>query len=461
MTTRKATFKGDFKMILRKENETLVYTGGTWEELGWGAVQFPKLYPMKNGNIGLSVHDDDDTWEALIGDSAEKWFVTEDKGGSWRSAEKHEVAMMGTQLPNGDVLRPQPEAPVKLEGIEFEETPISGNYHMHVPSDDLTPKMSDDPTRLPEAITAYSDIFGRRYTVFWLDTLPDNLIEKRLLFKRLKNGEIEAKPVHVPVEWKHRTTYVYNHEGGLTANGQMLENAGLFACRDVVVAPDGSLLIPHYRPDGANPYTGVFEGHCTVYFLRSTDNGESWKLHGYIPYEPDDTKDIHAHLVGGFSEPCITFEEDGSMLCILRSNDAFYGAPSWGPIYLTRSYDGGKTWEKPQYFKDRGALPQLLHLKNGITLAVVTRPGIYVYASKDGGRTWSEPLEIMTDKDRTHLGNTKPEKPHFHRWVGSCCNCTILPIADNRALLSFSDFYVPDENGVKRKGIKTIEIIAE
>ncbi len=448
-------------MILKKENEALVCTGGTWEELGWGPIQFPKLYQMKNGNIGMSVHGGEDTWDDLLGDSAVKWFVTEDCGKTWCKAEKSDVNMMGTLLPNGDVLRAQPNDPVYLKGIEFEESTISGAYHMHVPSDDLTPKMSDDPTRLPEAITATSDIFGRRYTVFWLDTLPDDLIEKRLRFTRIKDGEAESEDFYAPADWNHRTTFVYNHEGGLTADGQMLGQAGLYACRDIVVMPDGSLLIPHYRPYGTNPYTGVYENTTNVYFLRSTDNGETWKLHGYIPYQPDDTKDRYAHLVEGFAEPCISLEDDGSMLCILRSNDAFHGALSWGPIYLSRSYDGGKTWEKPEYFKDRGALPQLLHLKNGITLAVVTRPGIYIYASKDGGRTWSDPLEVMTGDDRTHLGNTIPERPHFHRWEGSCCNCTILPTADNRAILAFSDFYIPDENGVKRKGIKTIEIVAE
>lgn len=77
----------------------------------------------------------------------------------------------------------------------------------------------------------------------------------------------------------------------------------------------------------------------------------------------------------------------------------------------------------------------------------------YLFIQFLDGRIWSEPLEVMTGNDCTCS--------HFHRWVGSCRNCTILPAADNCALLSFSDFYVLDENGVKRKGIKTIEIVAE
>ena len=46
-------------MKLYKENERVVYIGDTMENLSWGWVQFPKLYPMKNGNIGMYIHDDD------------------------------------------------------------------------------------------------------------------------------------------------------------------------------------------------------------------------------------------------------------------------------------------------------------------------------------------------------------------------------------------------------------------
>lgn len=99
------------------------------------------------------------------------------------------------------------------------------------------------------------------------------------------------------------------------------------------------------------------------------------------------------------------------------------------------SQDKGKTWTKPEYFTDRGALPKLLQLKNGITLAVITRPGIYIYASEDNGKTWNKKIEVMTDKDRSTLANVVPEKPNFHQWCGSCCNCHIKAIDNNKALL--------------------------
>ena len=445
------------KITLKKENEHLVYYGGTFEELGWGAIQFPKLFNMRDGNFGLSVHDAGDTWEELTGDDAERWFVTEDIGKTWRPAERSERDIMGTILPNGDILRSQPNQPVYLKDIEFFEKRVCDFIN---PADDLTPKPSNDPKKLPIPITAHSDIFGRRYTVFWLDTLPDDLIEKRFCFYRLKNGETKPEYMYANVDWKYRTTCVYSSSGSLSAKDTMLVNAGLYVCRDIKVAPDGSLFIAHYRSDSANPYNGVYQGTSNSYFLRSTDNGESWQLQGYIPYIANEVEDNpFAHLVGGYDEPTIEFMDDGSVICILRTCDVFGGAPGWGPTYISRSTDMCKTWSKPKRFADKGALPKLVKLPNGITLAVITRPGISIYATRDG-INWSDPLEIMTSGDRSHLGNVKYEHPNFHQWQGSCCNCSIIATGENRAMLAFSDFYVPGDDGLKHKGIKTIEIIA-
>lgn len=442
------------------QKEKVVYLGGKNEELCWGWVQFPRLYTMRNGNIGLSVHDDDDSWVSLDGDSTDKWFVSEDKGETWRPATKEDKDMMGTLLPNGDILRSLPNPPKSLKGVK--EAPWHfANYH--IPTDDLTPKTPDDSKQLPYPITTYMSIFEDKRKVYWLDTIPGELIEKRFCFHRLSKGEKVGKQVYAEVEWKHRTVISFppSHATRTDLEPIMLANAGLYTCREVKVAPDNSLYIAHYRCNGANPFTGVYTGNDESYILRSTDNGESWQIHGYIPYQPDEEQDKLCYLKKGFVEPCIEFMPDGSMLCILRTCTVFMGAPEWGPTYLTRSLDGGKTWEKPTYFTDRGALPQLLQLKCGVTLAVITRPGIFVYASFDNGKTWPQKLEIMTDTDRSGLANVPPARANFHQYVGSCCNCTILPIAENKALLTFSDFYIPDDNGVKRKGIKTVEIVVK
>lgn len=449
-------------MKTRKQNERVVYYGGRNEDLYWGWVQFPALYQMSDGNIGIYVHDDDDSWMSL-GDNTGKYLVTENEGESWRKATKEDVAKMGTILPSGDVIRVSVQPPVELKGVE--EAPWQfGNYR--TPVDPIIPQKSEDPKKLPMPITTYSDIFEQKFKVYYLDTLPDGMVEKRFSFYRLKAGETEARKEFAPVDWKYRTVVSFpphhaTREGEFDKTSVMINQAGLYGCRRPIVAPDGSLYVAHYCGNAVDPFTGVYHGCTSTYIFRSTDEGRSWKVIGYIPYQPDESKDILAHLKAGFDEPSLAFLPNGEILCLMRTCDVFYGAPEWGPTYLARSSDGGRTWSKPEYFKDRGALPQLLQLECGVTLAVITRPGIYVYASYDGGKTWDDGLEIMTDKDRSSLANEPPARANFHQWAGSCCNCTILPLGKNKAILAFSDFYTPDENGVKRKAIKTIEIVVD
>lgn len=442
------------RITLKKENESLVYYGGTFEDIGWGAVQFPKLYNMKDGRIGMSVHDGLDSWVDLVGDAGEKWFITDDKGKSWRLATQLEVNQMGTILPSGDIIRSQPNPIVSIENMKPSEWEFC-TYH--IPSDDLAPQKPSDPNQLPVPICNYADNFKRHYDVYWLDSFPDGFIDKNFRFYRLKNGETEGSYTSSRVDWKYRTTCSFDEGGDKT----YINGAGIYVCRDVKVAPDGSLFLAHYCGNAANPYNGVYQGTTNCYFLRSTDNGESWQLQGYIPYIANEVEDNpFAHLVNGYDEPTIEFMDDGSVICIIRTCDVFKGAPEWGPTYISRSADMCKTWSKPERFADIGALPQLVKLPNGITLAVITRPGIFIYATRDGVN-WTEPFEIMTGEDRSHLGNLKPERPNFHQWAGSCCNCTIVPTGDNRAMLAFSDFYVPGDDGLKHKGVKTIEIIAD
>lgn len=68
----------------------------------------------------------------------------------------------------------------------------------------------------------------------------------------------------------------------------------------------------------------------------------------------------------------------------------------------------------------------------------------------------------MTPADRSTLGNIPADHPvTFHEWVGSCNNPELLAIGDNSALIFYSDFYYPDETGVKRKTILCRQIKVE
>ena len=446
-------------MKISLTNETVVYYGPRNEDSAWGFVQFPKFYEMKNGSIGLYFHNEDDS-PLVLGQGS--WYVSDDLGKSWHNASKEEFAQFGTLLPNGDMLRIKNIPAKKVENLQSSGAWF-GNYR--IPSEPVTPQKSTNPNVLPHPISLYSDVFGSNDFFYLLDTLPDGLAENRLFFSRLKNGKTTAEEEYSPVDWKHRTVRIFSPSPVYTGmTSFILENPAAYeGGSKLKVAPDGSLFLALYRNGPCNPYTGKFEKFSAVFLLRSTDNGKTWGLHGYIPYQPDLEKDEFSYLHGGFYEPDIEFMPDGTMLCIMRTCDVFQGAPEWGATYLSRSTDGGKSWSKPEYFKEIGALPLLLRLDCGVILAVVTRPGIFVYASKDNGKTWTACAEIMTDKDRSNLANVPPSRPNFHQWAGSCCNTDVRALDCNRALLVFSDFYTPDpsDNGIKKKAIKTVEIVVD
>ena len=163
----------------------------------------------------------------------------------------------------------------------------------------------------------------------------------------------------------------------------------------------------------------------------------------------------NAYTCCGYAEPDFVFAPDGSMVMLLRTTDVFKGDKEWAPSYITRSTDMGKTWSKPTRYDNIGVLPGMCRLGDTI-LAIYGRPGIYVRATKDpAGLQWEAPVEVMTPNDRSTEMNEPPARPNFHQWVGSCCNCTILPLDEHRAMIAYSDFYHPCEDGVRRKSIKT------
>ena len=131
-------------------------------------------------------------------------------------------------------------------------------------------------------------------------------------------------------------------------------------------------------------------------------------------------------------------------------------------MYMSRSTDDGKTWSKPEKFAFTGILPRLCPLKCGTTLLCYARPGIFIQAScNDSGTAWSEPVEVMTPNDRSRLANIPIDQPKFHEWDGACNNPELIALDDRTALLVYSDFYYPDENGIKRKSILCRRITVE
>jgi hypothetical protein len=144
----------------------------------------------------------------------------------------------------------------------------------------------------------------------------------------------------------------------------------------------------------------------------------------------------------GFSEPQIALLPDGSILAFLRTTDG----NGVGPLYWTRSLDGGDTWMPPAVFDHLGVWPQVQVLKNGVILVAYGRPGLFLRSAIDpAGKRWGMRRAIVEPGE---LGQD------------TCSYASLLALPDGGALIAYSDFHVLGPNGQPRKTIlvRRIEI---
>lgn len=377
----------------------VVAQGPTWEEAGWGTHQFPMIRELPDGRIAISYH--------IVGDTTEDyglergWAISSDRGESWSPVSPGELpavkARFGTRLPSGRYLR----------GVTPKPFPIDDALHAS-----LTQKV------------------GRRKFCLGVEEIPDGLFEKdKWRFAISEPDSLTETEFFSDLEFPGMTL-------GLTI-GAIIRP---FAFGPIRVAPDGSIWIAHYC-HGRNPENLGFTSYYACYYFRSTDDGRSFHLKSWIQYLPDTRDFPDAFTTEGFCEPDICFMPDGSMITLMRTG-------SLTPSYLARSTDGGASWSKPVLFDRCGVLPQLQPLGCGVTLASYGRPGLYVRATQDpSGMDWEQPYELM------------PYRPD-RLSCDSCCYTHMLPLDDRTAMLTYTDFNVPDAHGIRRKSVmvRTIHV---
>jgi hypothetical protein len=158
---------------------------------------------------------------------------------------------------------------------------------------------------------------------------------------------------------------------------------GLVRTPDGIVA-GGYARVP--REEGAE--------RTTALFLKSTDEGKTWKYLSYIP---------NPHPFG-FSEPDLLAGPGNYLQVFLRvdwcyvpkeqwPSDAGAGEEVYGYyLYRAESQDGGRTWSEPVQLPLWGHPPCVKRLASGNVLLVFghRRPpyGIRACLSRDNGKTW-------------------------------------------------------------------------
>lgn len=431
-------------MKISISKESVVYQGPAYEDSYWGQVQFPEIFKCENGDLAIKTHDADDNW-AEFGRNKDVWCISKDNGATWERKLDMRETEVGHLLPNGDRLHFPLRTGLTCKTSELKPARI---VTQRLPSDKIT-KEADGSWPYPQFM--YIDIFGQSNYIYAMDTLPDEYSKKEWIGYRTKAGESESTEERVKVIHPHMSV------------------RGVIRKEDFVMAPfcpygrgfrtdkEENIWITSYSGAHLNPYNGGVDVCSASLLYKSSDNGHTFELAGYIPYIPNTTKHPTAYMCDGFSETALEIMDDGSMIVLLRATSVFLGGPEWNTMYFARSTDGGKTFSEPEEFDKCGVLPNLVKLDCGVTLAAYGRPGIYLRATEDpSGIKWEKPIEIMTADDRSHLMNNPPERPNFHQWAGSCCNVDLKPIGKNQAIIAYSDFYYPDQSDKTDKKLKTI-----
>lgn len=350
-------------------SEAKLVTAGPKEEHRWGRWQFPTLETAPGGKMLLFVHVEQDS--AASYGKARKVFVSTNQGKSWTETADAASGPYGLHLKNGDWLRTDTVAATPAASIQL-------------------------PTQRAERIS-----YKTPYQLYSLKELPEAL--RNIFFQRYSRQAWHPEK-HL-LEDPHALRYA---TGGLMPQ---------IWWGDMKLLKDGlivALTYPYYHDSQPTPYTASAS-------YQSRDQGLTWTKVGHILYEEADRQR------DGFTEPALELLKDGSLFAVLRTTDG-HGV---GPMFRTRSKDGGRTWSTPQSFTPTGVLPRLLQLKNGVLVLSSGRPGVDLRFSTDGGNTWSEPTTLILVPD--------PTKPQ----ADSCGYTSLLPTGRDRFVIAYSWFTPP------------------
>ena len=364
----------------------------------WGPYQFPGLERLADGTLRVSFQVGADSatavglppMQAVSADEGKTWTVLPLPETSTGAASCTQAPL---QLANGERIQIKMLRPIKADTLQLPAEPVG---------------------RLV--------CYGGTFTYYRPEDLAPEARDGWRLYRFAKDGSApveEQATMRIPGELRVVTEGVLPppwHTG-----------------HRLLRAPDDAVWAVG---EDCRIVDGEFRDTWAAIMLRSTDHGHSFELWGEIPYQSDPTADRQAAGRAGFTEPCVHFLPDGSVVCFLRTTDG----NGVGPMYWARSTDNGRTWSKPAVFDELGVWPQALTLRNGVTLVAYGRPGLYVRATRDpGGKSWDPRVEVV-----------KPGVLH----QDTCSYCSLLPLAADTALIAYSEFNAPGPDGTPRKSIR-------
>lgn len=376
-----------------------IIVGQDNEYKGWGYFQFPKLY-YSGENIICKVANKPDSAGSYTGEYL--FFRSSDGGCNWYTVNS------GIEPPDYSLLMRNGRY---FQGAVFENEYISGieeNYKS---------EYNDGSVSLFYASDISESDFSKSVVCEEYDPVKGQMISFTSRFNWPYMPVIVKDGLTVPLG-----TCMYHYR---------MHNSGI-----ILNEEGGNLLMAVYSR-GFNSETGdiSYGSHYNIYFFRSNDNARTWNYVSQILTEDnlcEEEKD-------GLCEPCLIEAQSGGYVVLMRSG-------SDSPSYISYSEDKGTTWSKPSKFDSCGVDPQLLRLKNGVTIASYGRPGVYVRLTVDSDcRKWNAPMKV---DNKFFIKKSKWGKY-------SCSYTSLLPINEDEALLVYSDFQYPSLQNPEEK-VRTI-----
>ncbi|MCR5262656.1 MAG: glycoside hydrolase [Clostridiales bacterium] len=387
---------GSFALSL--SDPAVVHQGPEYSKVGWGPEQFPYLAFTDKGDVTITWSTGADDIEAYENSFSCGRMVSRDGGETWEVPAESDRAV-GVPMANGrEYFRPEPKNAYRAPWIDKYQPAYRVTDGSYRPS-----------------------IFRAEGISEFKNTYTSSEYDPAAGLKTCFESKVNWPHLAVTCFYLDTKKLVYPIECTMGIMGRFLP------------AEDGSMLFCTYghgfsAEDGSLPSPG----HYNVYVFRSDDCGRTWDYMSQLLTPPDiDSLDGECE---GFCEPMMTKAPDGSYVILMRTGSS-------RPCYIARSTDGCRSWSEPVKFDRYGVLPNIVTLGCGITLASYGRPGVYLRAASDpSAAKWEEPAVILGEG------------------VNSCCYTSILPLSDTEALLAYSDFTVPDRDGVERKSIMTLRV---
>lgn len=346
----------------------------------WGPWQFPNIYKGANNELYLSFHIAQDSYSAY--GCMPAYYISHDLGQTWEPTK----TSGGLCLDNRTMIKPATTHSLNVEDIE-----------------------------LPEVLANTKNCYVDDGNLYDIDKIKD---EYKKWYKWVIDGDKEYKKeilVNAPGYLMRETT------------GMLITPffyIGYFFRKD-----EDTIIALSYHPLQDNmETTSLFNA---LYF-ESKDNGESFNLISSIRYLPPYDKIPDSMKMQGWLEPTICFLDENTAFTLLRTTCK----EGIRPLYIAYSYDGLRTWTKPEFFDDKGVFPQAIKLNNGIVLTGYGRTGLYVRAMCDG--QWDARVEVVKPLD-------------FQ--TDTCSYCGLVSTGENSALIVYSRFDVKDDDGNIRKAI--------